>query len=37
MAISRAFHCKVVGIELGSDVAAEARATSLEAPISSEA
>jgi arsenite methyltransferase len=36
MAISRAFHNKVMGIEFGSDAAAKARATSLEAPISSE-
>ena len=36
MAVSRAFHCKVVGIEFGSGAAAEARASALEAPIRSE-
>lgn len=37
MAVSRTFHCKVVGIEFGERAAAAALASSLEAPIQSDA
>lgn len=37
MAIARAFHCKVIGIEYGSSAAGEARASSLYSPIQPEA
>ena len=37
MAVSRTFHCKVVGIEFGSSAATEARTASLEAPIPTKA